>query len=1360
MAPPSPSLFVPAGDHEPNVADYNSASASYDVDDAGDDEKEWNVEDVYAERPHPDRPGEFQYLIKWEGFPVDECTWEPVEHLGDGLLEDWENNKREIAAGKRQPFDVEIYNAACRAKLEQLESPLEKISPVAEHNPIPGNPAQEAGVTGPGPLASKDKAEKATKPKPKESHVSPPSKPKAATSAAPNVPKKRPSKDLALPKPPKAPKQTPTPKRTVSSDKSDKPSGGTVTGYQGTARRPSESAGSGSGSISASKRPPLPPTLSSSLANKISGKKHTATRTQPQPTPTQAGNVFAGGKQRRKRANLGDTMDDKSKTPKAFNNMRIMNIAKKKGTERNEQAHLDISAIPSHFLLTKDKNVPPPEAATSPSAPLGPSAMVESPTAMSPGAMSKAKPTPTLKTKKSVRFTGAQDITPDDVPMVDADDVPHKAIGEQASTAQSSIGSGSARSPPQGPRKLSLTNYQTRNQTQVVQKAAVFGKPGSQSVRVLFSGITRQVQPWVPFFIAQEVLNFNTICASYNFMVQKGDLVGEILSAGTIGSASRETLMALRNVAENLRRGSYGNHLVTEYFSILVYPSGCNAWNELGVNTEAHDSEFPLRYMIYKSPIDPKLHPPMTVPRAPAPLSSIEQGAHCQVLLKHLFGLDFSKCLPQHAKQKDNQVFMLLFPEREMQLCNLVKLWLRSCQPNCRIFSAEIKDSYIKFHETVRAGAAGTFILHEDMSASVRAIPLLSHMNDNRGCYTFWNLGTGRYNPPRFPSDIDATIEPGSLQMIRLFPHGRAFLITPSLALSDPVKLCHFLEWFRAYCFNPHYIMMACADFPDYLKAITLEKATEHEEMCLSHKDDPKLETLLAELGLSRADLEARFKAWQILVDIIKQKGDEEASYAIRKVNWITDCIDPNDEQSLVNWFCWWATTKCDRYRKFSVLGSSNSRSRAAYRTIEVPAYTAETVGDPDVAWEREYESRRAREAREAKEAKEAAKDEVDHDVSKKSRSTSSSHAPATPVSRSAPNLHIIPGSSLRVRIRDLYGLINDRTIRINPWVRLHANPVAWLDVPMADHFEDSRFEYDTFKNWLGAFPPCNRGVNTWFGLFYTIDKEWDLFVPPKTYGRHPWIAVIRPRNPHFPATKYAEIELFIWDISAEKRAESQGPSSLLLDMQRRLISRVREEIAEKDDRFFLYKVYVNSRIDPNLQTTGESPMDTTFKTMEAMLCDGKKWLPVFENFLPKSGWMKVDDSEWERGMPAVAVPRPSTSTQQQREKQPQQQQKKHQQGGIPFPRHPSDETKTQRSIWHPPRPRAKLDDKSRCGNDLYKAAFRARMTDFSCRVMRYQYRSTTDWYHDMKREGRTTSLVYVETADKIMASLPPLQKK
>ncbi|KAI1404109.1 hypothetical protein F4819DRAFT_448693 [Hypoxylon fuscum] len=1434
MASPTPGLYVPAQRNEADDDDNISLTSTvYEDDDPENVDKDWVVEDLFAERPHPDRPGQMQYLIKWENWPMDQCTWEPEEHLGPGLLLEWDDKKKEIAAGQRLPFDIEIYNTALRERDERharrhakrkrlgllltepepLESSVQKpftadrstsepstadpftsepstaepvvaepvaagpsaavvaedeldpratqehpaaalvaeaesnsravqehpaVAVVAEDKSDPRAKAQEANNNDPGHI-NLQKMEPKKVIKQKDIHVIQYEGPKAKANVGQNAKKKKPPPIQPSKQPSKPPQPIPAAKRTPSNTSNDGKASGTMTGYQGTARKPSISTNTSS----ASKRPPAqPPKISSSLASKFSGKKLTATRTRPlaPANPAPPVNVFTGGKERKKRTGLGDVMGDSSTAPRAFKNMRMMNIAKKRGIEKKDTAHVELSSIPSSFILTDHKNKRPKEDSTKANVPSTPAsapvsappespAMVQSPMAISPGDSSAAGPAYKAK-RKAVRFNEAKDAAPEDELMTDVvDNIADPIINGKDDVDFPSADSGSVRaSSPSAPKRLSLTNYYQRGQTQVVSKKAVFGKLGSDPIRVVLSGITRQNQPWLSAFIDQETLNFDAICVSYNFMSNRPALIGEILSVGVVESASKEILAALTNVAEHLRRGSYGCHLVTEQYSILVYPSRCQGWDELSNDIDKQQSESPLRHMIYKSPIDARLYPPTSTTRAAARLRQIDQGPLCRVLIQDLLELDFSQFLPQHPKERDKQVFMLLFPEREMQVCNMVKVWLRSWQPDCRIFSCEIDDSWPKFHEAVRAGQAGTVIFHEDVSASIRKIPRMLQMIENKRCYTFWDLATGQYNPPRFPSDVSSTIAPGTLQMTRLFPHGRAFLITPSFALSDPIRLCQFLEWFKYYCHNPHYLIMACADFPEYLKAVTLEKEREREAICAREKDNPVLEELLAGLGLGKADLKARFQAWEILQDIMEQFGDEETSEEIRKVEWITEFIDPNDEQSLVNWFCWWSTLKCDHYRKFSVLGSNNSKIKAAYRKIDVPAYTAEAVGDPDVALAREDQQRRAREVAEDERG-------FSQDVLANPGPTNSASTTSTPVSRTAP---VFQSNMFKSgRAMELRGWITDLFIRSRPapWVRLHANPVSWLNVAMADRFGDPRCEYDTFKNWIGHAPKLSNGINTWYGLFYTIDQGWNPLVAPNSYERHPWIAVLRPINPHHKTFMYKEMELFIWDLSAHDRRRASVRSSLLLNMQRRLVDMVREEIPLRNSHFFLDKVYVSSMTDL-VYKQGDNTLDITCQWLQKMMVEGKTWLPPFESLLPDRGWIELQQSDWRGGM-AVSSSASSPAPQQTQ----------------PFLRNASDENKFPRSIWHAPRPNAKVG-KSKCVNHLYEAASEARMADKSCQKIKYQYRSTLDWYHDMKAEGRDSSHVHVDSAERILHQL------
>ncbi|KAI1451407.1 hypothetical protein F4805DRAFT_103362 [Annulohypoxylon moriforme] len=1338
-------------------------------DDDDDDDKEWVVEDVYAERPHPDVPGEMQYLIKWEGFPLDECTWEPTEHLGPGLLHDWEEAKKKIKDGTRQPFDVEKYNQAYREKEERKRRRNAKRKRLGLLPPSPGLPESPTlDIQGGSPIMiSRDEPalNEGTKemagtepsriipemkppdvPKRKASQDAPPEKPRKDVDGTPKVNKKK------QPRPPTPVSSSTSPPKSAQTKRrasSDGTTNTTKTGYQGTARRSSGGISAQSSKTANSKtsnpKPPtlapkpspgMPPKITSSLANKFGVKKHTATRTRPQPAapPKRTKNVFVGGKERKKRAGLNDVMDDPSKAPKAFSSMRVMNIAKKRGLERNDGAPPSLSSIPQSFILTNNRsslsNVEQTKT-NMPSTLTEPPPLVQSPTAISPTSTTDALPVP--KARKSVRFTEAQDIVSEDTPMVDATtNVIDHIVG----------GLDDAKRPPESPvsakahapaRKLSLATYQERGQVQVVAKTAVFGKAGSEPVRVVFSGIPRQTQPWLSAFVARETLNFGSVCASYNFIPYKSDLVHETLSTGAIETNSADIKSALANIAEHLRQGSYGSHLVAEHFSILVYPSNCNAWD--GLNIDKNNSESPLRHMIYRSSINARLYPPVSIPRAPAHLSDIRTYSHCQLLSKRLFGLDVSQFLPQVPKEKDKQVFMLLFPSREIQVCNMVKLWLRSCRPNCRIFSNEIKDSWAKFHETVRAGAAGTIILHEDVSTAIRQLPRLCLLFENKRCYTFWNLTTGQYDVPRFPSDINATVEPGTLQMTRLFPSGRAFLITPSFALSDPIRLCQFLEWFRNYCVNPHFLIMACADFPNYLKAVTLEKAKEHETFYLSRKDDPRREEKMAELGLSRADLEARFRSWEVLKDIMEDFGDEETSEDIRKVHWITDIIDPNDEQSLVNFFCSWSALKCDQYRRFTVLGSSNSKNKAAYRNIEIPLYTEETVGDPDVALAREGQRHQMEEATLAMESVRG----LGQDTPTSPDHANTRSTLATPGSRTVPEFKsdIFKNDSAMEIRHHITAIFNQ--FRGGNWARLHANAVSWVNLQMADHFGDSRCEYDTFKNWIGRTPIFNRSANTWYGLFYTIDKAWDPEAPPHTYGRHAWIAAIRPVDPHLSPKSYSKIELFIWDLHA---CDREYTGSLLLDIQRKLIDIVKKELPLKDSRFHLEKVHVSSSTHVEFKPS-DNPLDVTYRRLQEMMGDGKTWMPPFDNLLRDRGWISVAKSEWSVETTTVRVSDQPLSAQQHE----------------PPPRNSSDEGKMERSIWHAPRAKkGKVEKTTKCVNHLFECAMKTRKQNSSYQTMGYQYKSTPDWYHDMKVEGRDSTHVHVDSADKILAKL--LQKK
>lgn len=66
---------------------------------------EYEVESILGELEAPD--GHPQYLVKWRGYPIERCSWEPADSFNTPeTLADWARTKRAIEEGRRQPFDI------------------------------------------------------------------------------------------------------------------------------------------------------------------------------------------------------------------------------------------------------------------------------------------------------------------------------------------------------------------------------------------------------------------------------------------------------------------------------------------------------------------------------------------------------------------------------------------------------------------------------------------------------------------------------------------------------------------------------------------------------------------------------------------------------------------------------------------------------------------------------------------------------------------------------------------------------------------------------------------------------------------------------------------------------------------------------------------------------------------------------------------------------------------------------------------------------------------------------------------------------------------------------------------------------
>ncbi|KAJ5335024.1 Chromo domain/shadow [Penicillium brevicompactum] len=82
-----------------------------------DEDQEFEVERILAEREVSDEEGEdsTRYLVQWTGYPAHRHSWEPATAFNSKeTLQSWGARKREIASGKRKPFDVRSWEVHCK----------------------------------------------------------------------------------------------------------------------------------------------------------------------------------------------------------------------------------------------------------------------------------------------------------------------------------------------------------------------------------------------------------------------------------------------------------------------------------------------------------------------------------------------------------------------------------------------------------------------------------------------------------------------------------------------------------------------------------------------------------------------------------------------------------------------------------------------------------------------------------------------------------------------------------------------------------------------------------------------------------------------------------------------------------------------------------------------------------------------------------------------------------------------------------------------------------------------------------------------------------------------------------------------
>jgi hypothetical protein len=205
---------------------------------------------------------------------------------------------------------------------------------------------------------------------------------------------------------------------------------------------------------------------------------------------------------------------------------------------------------------------------------------------------------------------------------------------------------------------------------------------------------------------------------------------------------------------------------------------------------------------------------------------------------------------------------------------------------------------------------------------------------------------------PKYPSDSlpEDNRLLGQITETLILPLGHAFLLTPSLIVTEPQKVIEILHWFSGLkrgngkfgaSLPGTWKIVTCHGLIDYVLEVAISKVEEKRDFEKLHKRKASLEQDIEDRGLNFGMCKARFELHETLLELVaksflKSHAEDIVDQHTSPIVYAPEEIDPDNEQLLVEWFASWAIQKFDKHRKFTVVGSRPEKIDRARRMIKV----------------------------------------------------------------------------------------------------------------------------------------------------------------------------------------------------------------------------------------------------------------------------------------------------------------------------------------------------------------------------------------------------------------------------------------
>lgn len=844
------------------------------------------------------------------------------------------------------------------------------------------------------------------------------------------------------------------------------------------------------------------------------------------------------------------------------------------------------------------------------------------------------------------------------------------------------------------------------HRSQNVTKMCLLGPQASQSLSLVFKGIhVNTPHYWLSHFKQCGQLIFSHTCMAQDFQAQwsmhpmNPARPGPNLASGYVSSPA--DLSTLETAVDRLKLASAGMISYNNGYYVVVFPAKCEDWDFEPINGTDVDSL--LKYIVFESTLDPQA-PPCTETSNKTSAAHESQELSLPGGLNQFFELNYGSLVPPRLKVSKVHPIYLAFPPSAQQFeARFLAKWLAmSCRVESRIYSALTPghwDEFVKYQ-------GGIIIMHEDAMWKFRqfdkAFEVLCGAND--GYYSIFVFRRALKLHPILPA---TKARLGDVRLLKVFPDAKVFMMTPSFMLSRPKQACAFVEWFKEKYVDTEDArhrgkLVVSADIDEWLMALLLEQAGRDPKLCHgSH-------------NAHRENIEAWEKTWGYMHDFVKSSRKDfefHASFLI----FAPQCIDGNDEQSLVNWFGYWTIENMDQASLFYVLGSNSCDENRMMKQVKRIKYTNDTVGDPETAAERVAE--------EIGSITDLSSAHSQNDILVVPRQT-------------------IPNPHTRIRcqlvqtddahhLADYLHNINKTMVEFCPMI-LYNRPVSYWDRDMAYKFGDPKQRSETFYTWFNFLHPFRKPKNTYAGLFYTIGGKWDPSLPadhPSYRPLRPWLAIFRPVNPHRPYN-WHETELFIWDPEYRLQLSDQERiyENDLIDAQTNLIKTIVQNSSMKFPP--LAKVWLggwqNVRISQSMNN-----LDTCLEFLNSIVYNWRDNLPAPAHHLPDRGWRVVE--------PAAPVVHPKVEKPIEMD--------------TKFPQEEDVDPEELRIIFHPPAGK-KVNITNVCQNLLFKDALKHSLNNCHAGFFDHKYIATKVWYGQQVQEGRDFKHILVDVYWKIFEVL------